>query len=163
MLVYFLGSLMLVIPGAMVAVLAPHTNAGLMILVMTVLGVLFLSFVVALILRVSLVFPSAAIGEPIWFGESWRKSKGNTWRLFWAVCLGFIPSFIVPIVLSGVLFGVWVFNVDDMVMPGVWAQIAMSLINIPFWLIGLCVGVSVWSWAYRYLYQELPITLPGET
>ncbi len=159
LLAYLLGALIVGVVGAFFTSLVPPANERFAIIVMKVLtgSVLF-----AVILRISLVFPAAAVGKTIGFGDSWLESEGNTWRLFAAVCLGFIPSVIIPFVLNGMIFGYWFFNAEGTIMPAMPEQMVMSVINIPFWLIGLCVGVSVWSWAYRYLYQGYPITLPGE-
>jgi len=164
LLIYFLVSMATILAGIVIAVVFPPaiqgTSSASIFVIMIVVPVLLV--VCGFALRFSLVFPASAVGKPIGFRESWRKSRSNTWRLFAAVCLGFLPSFIIPSVANGLLFNFWVFGGDSMVMPTMMDSVLMSAISIPFWLVGLCVGVSVWSWAYRYLYQDKPITLPGE-
>ncbi len=113
----------------------------------------------AFIFRLSLVFPTVAVGKPIGFRESWRNTRNNTWRLFAVVCLGFLPLLVISVVVNGLFFMPWSIAVISIILPTSFGSSLMAVINIPFWLLGLCVGVSVWSWAYRYLVQGHPITL----
>ena len=109
-------------------------------------GLLAVFTIIAVSLRFSLVFPAAAIGTSMKFGESWRKSKGNTWRLLAVLILTAFPFAIIPGVVNATIA----------------APLISSFINIPFWIFGICVGISFWSWTYRYLVQEQPIILPDE-
>ncbi len=112
-------------------------------------------FLYGCVLRFNLVFPSAAINEPMGFRESWRRTRGNTWRLFIIAFVTVFPFMVIPMLISGALFGF-------QQIPSVENQVISGLINTPFWLLGLCVGISFWSWSYRYLVQEMPISLPDE-
>ena len=163
-LIYIFAVLVSFLPAIFISAFASQatqdTSFATIITMLVSASVLFIVF--GFVLRLSLVFPAAAVGKPIGFRKSWRESRGNTWRLFAAVCLGFLPSLVMPVVVNGLLFNFWVFDVANATMPTMLVQVLMSAINIPFWLIGLCVGVSVWSWAYRYLVQGYPITLPGD-
>lgn len=46
---------------------------------------------VILAVRVSLIFPAAAIDRPLTFGESWHRIAGNSWRTFACVGICWIP------------------------------------------------------------------------
>ena len=89
------------------------------------------------------------------FGESWRRTRGNTWRLFVIAFVTVFPFMVFPMLISAALFGF-------QQIPSIENQVLSSLIHTPFWILGLCVGISFWSWAYRYLVQEMPILLPDE-
>lgn len=54
-------------------------------------------------LRCSLLFPAAALGQPMSVGAAWRMMAGNTWRLFATVMLASVPTvFIVAMVMSSI-------------------------------------------------------------
>lgn len=116
----------------------------------------------AFILRASLVFPAAAIGNSLGFRESWRLTKGNTWRVIFAIILAALPTTVVGMIVSIVLLGVYFFDPTTDVLPSFDTQLIASAIQVPIWIIGTCVGISVWSWCYRFFVEGEPITLPGE-
>jgi len=118
--------------------------------------------VYAFIFRVSPVFPAAAIGEPLGFRESWRLTRGNTWRIFTTFILAALPTVII-MKLVGVIFeGMFVLDPSAGAFPDFNDQLIVSAIHVPLWIISACVGISVWSWCYRFFVQKQPITLPGE-
>lgn len=158
--IYLVSGMSFLFPATVISSMT--SSSSIVAIVMTVMLVALTLVMTGFALRISLVFPAAAVGKPISFRESWQQTHGNTWRLFAAVCLGFIPSWILPELINGVVFGYWMFDWDNVIMPSLTVQVVMLLISIPSWLIGFCVGVSIWSWAYRYLLQGLPISLPGE-
>jgi hypothetical protein len=49
------------------------------------LGALGAAVVAVLAARCYLAFPGAAIGSPIDIDASWRRTRGNGWRIFWGV------------------------------------------------------------------------------
>lgn len=51
-------------------------------------------------LRVSLIFPAAALEQPILFRTAWQLMTGNSWRLFVCVLLCFVPFAVVEGVLG---------------------------------------------------------------
>jgi hypothetical protein len=56
--------------------------------------------------RCSLLFPAAAVGEPLSIAAAWRALGGNTWRLFATVILVSLPTvFAVAMVLSAFFAG----------------------------------------------------------
>jgi hypothetical protein len=129
-----------------------HSGAGILIAILAVLAVQ--AFLCACVLRFNLVFPAAAIGDTMGFRESWRRTRGNTWRLFGVAVLTVAPFLLIPTVLVLMVFGF-------KRLPTVTEQALVGLLHAPFWIIGLCVGISFWSWSYRYLVQEAEIDLPS--
>jgi|GEM_PF-2413792 len=143
--------------GGIVAVASRGSGQSLdaQVIIIIVAAVAANVFVYGLALRFNLVFPSAAIGAPMGFRDSWRRTRGNTWRLIFIALITVIPFYLVP-------FGIGLAFTDFQRIPSVEQQVLISLINTPFWLLGVCVGISFWSWSYRFLVQGLPITLPDD-
>jgi hypothetical protein len=54
-----------------------------------------------LALRVSLIFPAAAIGRPVGLQTAWGWIEGNFWRLFACSFASYFPFVIVQILISG--------------------------------------------------------------
>lgn len=52
-----------------------------------------------LMVRLVLSFPAIAIGSAFPFRESWRRSEGHWWRIFWTMVLGVAPIFVLISVL----------------------------------------------------------------
>jgi hypothetical protein len=92
--------------------------------------------------RIGPVLPAAAIGAPVDFRETWRKTRGNTWRLM--VIVGILPWIFGWI--SGLLIG------SD---PGLLRSIAGTLI----WTVFLMIEVAALSVSYRRL-NESPSSPP---
>src|SRR5258708_3959704 len=102
----------------------------------------FASFAILFILaRLSLVLPAMALGRrDVTFGAAWKISEGNTWRMFWAYVLCFLP---VLVVVNGTL--TFVSHNDSHVAASL-ALITMNLLVFPVSMI--CVGML--SLAYRH-------------
>ena len=119
-------------------------------------------YYVGLVLRLCMVFPAAAIGAQLGFAEAWRLTRGNTWRLVAVFLVVLIPVTAGSIVVSLVTLGTAYFDPNADVMPGLGSQFLQVVLNLPFWIVGLCASTSIWSWSYRYLVENADITLPGE-
>jgi hypothetical protein len=72
------------------AITAQRIFIGVAILTGVVLGIF-------LIIKLALAFPAAALGERGCFRLSWRKTKGNVWRLFWLGMLISLPLFLLAL------------------------------------------------------------------
>jgi hypothetical protein len=73
----------------------------------SVIGMLGLYMVaIAVILRLSPLLPARAVGDrERTIEETWRQTRGNTWRLFWGlVACTFVPMIVVQIVVL-IIFG----------------------------------------------------------
>lgn len=96
-----LGAAMVVVWLALVllAVLPPHFVTA----PLSIIGGVALGFVA---LRVSLVFPAAAIERPIEFRTAWDWLAGNFWRFFVCVLACYLPFAVVQLVI-GVIGGLF--------------------------------------------------------
>jgi len=52
--------------------------------------------------RVSLIFPAAAIGEPIGLRTAWDQVEGNFWRLFACVLAAYFPFAIAELIVGAI-------------------------------------------------------------
>ena len=149
-----------------VALLIGLLLACIFFAIISVIGLIFLFFLTVgsswLLGRVVLILPASAISRPMSVADAWRNTRGNTWRLFFTMFLTSLPVSI----LSGFI------NNIPVVLEVAYPEMSMDAletsaligqaIDLPLWVIGLCVGTSVWSWSYRYLVEGEEITLPGE-
>jgi hypothetical protein len=91
-------------------------------------------------LRVSLIFPAAAIGEPIGLRTAWDRVEGNFWRLFACVLAAYFP-----------------FGVAEMIVLAIGA-IFPSLLWIVFEALGLALaftGMAVIATLLSQLYRDI--------
>jgi hypothetical protein len=127
--VVFVGWIVLVV----VAVLPPYF--------LTVPLSLFGGIAIGLLaLRVSLIFPAAAIGRPVSLQSAWDWVAGNYWRLFACVVGCYLPFVIVQMLINLV------------------AAIFPSLLWIVFEAVRLAVsfvGVAVVAALLSHLYREI--------
>ncbi len=117
------------------------------------LGEVLLSVVLAILIwaifafvptRIGLLLPALAVGTR-WLGagESWRRTRGNFWRLYLGTTLIFMVT----------LFGVMVFGYplglfeDEISRLG--ASVLSAFISV-FEMLGAVVGISFLSLAYRH-------------
>lgn len=100
---------------------------------------------VFLVGRCSLIFPAVAVGAPLSLAQSWRLTRGNTFRIFWGSLLTLLPTIVL---LS--LF-------DQLIEPldlGSLARIAWATLHSLILAVGLTSGVSFLSLAYRFFTRE---------
>lgn len=96
-------------------------------------GVTFLALVIGAIwifvtVRLSLLFPSIAIGGRIAFGTAWRDSRGHFWSLFGVVFVAALPvAFAGFVILAGM---------------GI-AGVSPDVVQTPAWYTALAIGQSV--------------------
>jgi NADH:ubiquinone oxidoreductase subunit K len=85
-------------------------------------------------LRVSLIFPAAAIGRPIGFQTAWEWIEGNFWRLFACSFAAYFPFAIVQMLISGLsrmfpsLLGI-VFEALRLVVAFIGAAVIAALLS----------------------------------
>lgn len=96
-----------------------------------------LAFVV---LRWSLSFPAAAIGERLGFKASWKLTRKSGWRIFLALAIVFLPLLAVAVIvisfvgLEYVFSGGYVFVELAMLVPGYYiAAIMVSALAMIYW------------------------------
>ena len=91
-------------------------------------------------LRASLIFPAAAIGQPIGLRAAWDWISGNFWRLFASALAAYFPFAVVQMMISGM------------------SQIFPALTAIVFEALRLAVafgGAAVVAALLSHLYQDL--------
>lgn len=122
-------------------------------------GAIFAGILSIIILcRLSLILPAAAVGNSMWFKESWDFTNGNTSRLVFLNLLAALP---VIIVTYGLYMSTGMFDAA----PGDWSLVAQLLVATVVGvvnIVGLFVVTSIWSWSYRFLVEGEEITLPGD-
>lgn len=123
----FLGAIVL----RLVAGLPPHAIT----LPLAILGTVGLAVAAV---RVSLVFPAAALEEPILFRTAWELLAGNYWRLFAAAFLCFVPFLVVEGVLDRAGSGkVWIIGM------------VIELAGLAIEFAGMAVLAALFSDAYQ--------------
>jgi len=68
---------------------------------------LYLAFAVALFLlflKLSLVFPAAAVGHSMTFADSWRYTEHNVWAMFFVMVFIFLPLVLIGTILQTAVF-----------------------------------------------------------
>lgn len=142
----------LILAATLPAVAIAELLEGLLMAV--AFAILFLVVMLAAI-RLSLVLPAAAVGQPMALMESWRLTAGNTWRLV-------LIHFIIPLPLTLLFLIVVIFNVFTFTFNfnshGSILLLIESLLNVLIMLI----TTSVSSWSYRVLVEGKEIVLPHE-
>jgi hypothetical protein len=107
--------------------------------------------------RISMLFPSTAIDEPLTVGQAWRATDGNGWRLFWIIAIVGIPTWAILAALE------W-----EVLSPRThteWAgNFAIGLFGMLFWIfsaiVGLGVGITALSISYRRLTEGVTRGMP---
>jgi hypothetical protein len=107
----------------------------------------------AIMLRLSLLFPARAAGDvALTFKETWDRTSGNAWRIFWGIAACTLP----PTLLVQIAFLVLAGIPDPTTFisgafPVRWALIgAVSMI---YYLLILPIGIGFLSQAYRHFFQ----------
>ncbi len=133
--------------GPIVAGAAATTGSGpgplrFLALVAVVIGI-FLVYA-----RLLLIFPAAALDEAMSMRDSWRLTRGNSWRM---VGISFLPLF--PVWIASAFVSVPIRAVLAMLewQNSLTAILAVSLIEQAFVFAGVAVTVSALSIAYRDL------------
>lgn len=129
-------------------VLAPRDPS---VSIMLTTGLVLLGNVPALavVMRLSLTFPAAAVGERLTLKESWSQVRGSTWRLVWTLLLAALPLAILSYGIdTTILFAM---GVDPMVPAAArsfwWVTWALS----PVMILPMALACAVVALAYRDL------------
>lgn len=109
-------------------------------------------------LRFSLLLPAQAVGDlSLTFKQTWRRTRGNTWRLFWGIVVTTLP----PLLLAEIAF-VTLMGVPSPANLGsedfVTRMTAVSTIFAIYYLLIVPIGIGFLSHAYRHFFQA-PIEL----
>jgi len=132
-------------------------------------GGLVIGAVIALIgfgvwmLRCALIFPSAAYGQPLGFGDAWQRMRGNAWRFFGASLLvalimfgvTFVPSFFIGIV-DGVARAMAKHSGGPSPTFIMALMVTRLFVEVTAAFIGMALGASTLSIFYRRIVQRSP-------
>jgi hypothetical protein len=123
---------------------------------MTLLIILLYIVGLAAALRLSLLLPARAVeNTSLTFAETWRRSRGNTWRLFWGIVATTTPPLLmaalIPAIVTGVPGSASFMNVasDDFVTR----MTIASMISAMYYLLILPIGIGFLSHAYRHFFE----------
>ena len=104
---------------------------------------------IAVILRLALLLPAQAIGDiGLTFKQTWNRTRGNTWRLFWGMVItGVPPGLVLQMVF---LFFIRLSPTGEAFEDVI--AIMTSLLFLPIW-------IGFLSHAYRHFFQA-PLRFP---
>ncbi len=142
---YFVFSFQSAAPGS--------PPAGLLLLIPLVFVLYILA--TAVMLRLILLLPARAAGDlDLTFRQTWNRTRGNTWRLFW----GMVATTVPPIILADIAF--MVIGAGNVLTSagGDFARrmTATSTIFIVYYLLMLPMGIGFLSHAYRHFIRPEP-------
>lgn len=120
--------------------LAAGTAAGIILLLALIVAVL-------VYLKLSMLFPAAALDVKMSPGESWAMTRGSTLTLFWAVVLGSIPAYFVLMIVA-TLVGIVLAAIFQEGEPAEWIYL---LIQAGLSYLPWAIVIGIVSDAYRQL------------
>jgi hypothetical protein len=122
------------------------------------LGFVLYAVGTAVALRLTLLLPARAIGDTnLTFKQTWNRTRGNIWRLFWGVFVTTVP----PLLIVQIAF----LLVMPPLIPGMAGEnvtarmTAISTISAILYLLIVPIGIGFLSHAYRHFFQA-PLELP---
>jgi hypothetical protein len=106
----------------------------------------------AVFLRLSLLLPARAVGDlDLTFNETWKRSRGNTWRMFWGIVASTVPPILaVQVVVQIVSFGFLSPGMSD--GDATVGVAATSAILFVCQLLTLPIGIGFLSYSYRHFF-----------
>jgi hypothetical protein len=105
--------------------------------------------------RLSLLLPARAVGDlDLTFKETWKRTRGNTWRMFWGIVACTAPPMLaaqlpVQIVLSSFLRSPGMPDGDAIV-----GVAAVSAILFASNLLTLPIGIGFLSYSYSHFFER---------
>jgi hypothetical protein len=107
----------------------------------------------AIVLRLSLLLPARAVDDlSLTFKQTWNRTHGNTWRIFWGLvaCIA-PPSLVVQI---AILAGIGLPNPSTFASEAFAERMTIfSTIFIVYYLLVLPIVIGFLSHAYRHFFQ----------
>lgn len=116
------------------------------------------SLVLALaVLRLSLVWPSAAQGFPMGWRAAWRAMRGNTWRLLAVLLIVYLPIFLTAGFALGIVFTAAHVDVEQTSMhPTLGLVLLIGVIDTVLQFVFVALGATVFVEFYRRLVLDTP-------
>lgn len=107
----------------------------------------------AVALRLTLLLPARAIGNSVLtIRQTWNRTRGNTWRLFWGVTLTTAP----PLLIAQIVFVLGIGPPRPNIVGGedfVAQMTAASTVGVIYYLLIVPIGIGFLSHAYRHFFQ----------
>lgn len=146
------------LPVSLATLIDPYfpqwVSIGLMVLIVTAGGLLSMTY----LLRMSLQFPAAAVGDKTSFKLSWRMAKGHTLRLLASMLLLSIPPMLIMGLAMTVLFifGTLPAEMGQNAIPSIFmflvaTAMLMNSLLVPLVAYTLCI----WYEALRRRYEAM--------
>jgi hypothetical protein len=114
---------------------------------------LFYAVGTAIVFRLSLLLPARAVGDlSLTFKQTWNRTHGNTWRIFWgiAACTG--PPLLLVQIAALIMIGFPIpttFASEDFAAQ----MTASSVVFVVYYLLILPIGIGFLSHSYRHFFQ----------
>jgi len=114
----------------------------------------------AVMLRLMLLLPARAVGNrDLSFRQTWQRTRGNAWRLFWGLIITTFPLLLLAqiIIVASVGFP------NPMLLQGGDAMMQMTAIStvvIVYYLLILPISIGFLSHAYRHFFEH-PLGQPS--
>ncbi len=103
-------------------------------------------FVLYVVLRLSFVLPAVAVDESYGLADSWRQTKGQGWRMLFAMLLAFLPLWLVQFMA----LNLWETEVSTTgPEPGTIDTFAFALVMLVLKYLGVGLYVTLVSIAFR--------------
>jgi hypothetical protein len=117
------------------------------------LGVIVYAVGAAVAFRLTLLLPARAVGNvDLTFRQTWDRTRGNIWRLFWGIVVTTMPPLLIAQIVFLLSFGFprpGVGGGDDFVAQ----MTTVSTIATVYYLLIVPIGIGFLSHAYRHFFQ----------
>jgi hypothetical protein len=115
---------------------------------------------IAVMLRLTALLPARAVGDlGLTFGETWRRTRGNTWRLFWGLLICILPPLLVMQIATLVLLG---FPSPAEAFAGGTLPVRFAIIHamsLDWYLLVTPIGIGFLSLSYLHFFERARINV----
>jgi hypothetical protein len=124
--------------------------------------VIFYVAAIAVMLRPTALLPARAVGDlDLTFRETWRRTRGNTWRLFWGLAICILPPLLIMQIAILVLIGFpGPEAFADGTLPVRFA--IMHAMSIVWYLLVTPIGIGFLSLSYLHFFERARINVRND-